>query len=287
MTETPPLSALGIRKKFRSKLSCFNADVRSARKNICFWQKANITKNIYLFVDENEYVALPDDLKYFAISRPSSFSGTHANMQQWHLEFLRNRHPRTVVGLIDGDLPINSKGVSRSSKHFPVLGEVPPVRTENYVDPYIAGVHIRRAVMEWTNSGILLGGFPIDPATFKQDKGYCAYPPIFDWVVRDGYLRNFFIIFPTFQGCFGPSIGDGLGVLEDAHFSLSGGHENIGLYQGLCLRFSAAKGSSKRNTSVAHEAEKRKLAELLGRSFDEIRNYLSSRYIKKILNKTA
>jgi hypothetical protein len=294
MNEAPPLKALAIRKKFRKTPSLLCEDVRSARKNVSFWRESNIAEEYILFVDEQEHGLLPEDLKCIAVSRPSANSSTHAYMQQYSLDTLRGRHPRGIIGLVDGDLPINAEGISRSCKHFPVLGESPAVRTKNYVAPQDAGVHIRRAVCELEKKGISLGGVPIDPPAPKQAKGHCAYLPINNWVVGDGYVRNFFIVFPSFQGWFGKPIGDGLGVLEDAHFALSGGRENVGLYQGLCLRFGPAKASNKdamgkrhapRNTATATDLDKRKLAESLGLSLDAVCTYLSSRYIKAILNK--
>jgi len=48
---------------------------------------------------------------------------------------------------------------------------------------------------------------------------------------------------------------------------------------------SAGKRHAPRNTATATDLDKRKLAESLGLSLDAVCTYLSSRYIKAILNK--
>ncbi len=293
MSEKPSLSALGIRKKFRQEPRFLCRDIQTARKNILFHQQANITKSIYLFVDELEYKALLEnessfkDLKHLVILRPSGFSSSHAAMQQWHLNYLRREHSG-VVALADGDL-----GISGGSKHFPALGVPPAVRAENHAGPLEWGFHCLHSISEFEKAGILLGGYPIDPPT---PKGSGAYEPIIEWVVRCGFIRNFFVVFPDFRGWFGSPIGTGLGVLEDAHFGLSGGREKLGIYQGICLRWAATKtpiiGTDgtrhfPRNTVVATEPNKRQLAAQLDLPLDAICDYLGSRYIKEILNKAA
>ena len=286
------IAALGLRMNFNSGHVMW--DGKQACKNIQFHLRANYANTLYLIVDEKEIGLVPKTLEPFVIRRPSKFSCSHADMQQWNYDFLRNAHPQEIVCLADCDLSINTHGVSHSSKQFPSLNEVPPVRTENYVSPLIMHTHVLRAVDEFEKENKQLGSFPIDPPARKQTRGHCAYEPIEKWVVSKGYLRNYFIIFPEFQGWFGSPIGTGLGVLEDAHFALSGGRENLGLYQGLCLRWGPTKKpimtekgeiTRPRNTAIAKNLDKEVLAVRLGLSNDDVCEYTRSRYIKKILNR--